>query len=87
MRGLAEIHGLLGAMVLVAALLPAASFGGDTDSVRLTEDGKATVRLVLDSDPDGLNRVVADDFVNVVERISGARIPEGGSDGLIPVYL
>lgn len=56
-------------------------------SVALVGDGTALARIVLDSDPDSLNRVVAEDVKGIVQRMTGASLPVGEAPGLLPIYL
>lgn len=77
------------ASILICMVLCAwASLGAHAATpVPMVSDGQALARIVLDSDPDPLNRVVADDVTGIVQRMTGASLPAGEVAGLLPIYI
>jgi len=72
--------------ITVAGLLICSGVFGQ-DTVAVVQDGEARACLVGDSNPDVRNREVLDDLTGIVQRMTGATLPHGKTEGLIPVYI
>ena len=57
------------------------------EPVAIVRDGKPVAGLVLDNRVDNLNRDTADDLVGIVQRMTGAVLSSGETDGLTPFYI
>lgn len=74
-------------MTALAGLCVSGAASVEDGSVVLVRDGKPAAYLVMGSSPDALERSAARDFVAIVERMTGARLPEEPQEGLIPIYI
>ena len=64
-------------VLLGACLLPVGVQGAESDAktVQLVERGSARASIILPGEPDELEQLAADELVEHVEKISGARLP------------
>ncbi|MBI3117490.1 MAG: DUF4838 domain-containing protein [Candidatus Hydrogenedentes bacterium] len=59
----------------------------DVPGAVLVRQGEVQACVVLDSNAQAENQAVAADFVRVMERMTGARLPEGQASGKLPIFV
>lgn len=60
---------------------------GASEPVAIVREGQAAAALVLDSHVAQLNREAADDFIGIVQRMTGAVIPASAAGDRTPIYI
>ncbi|GMU91891.1 MAG: hypothetical protein AMXMBFR4_09490 [Candidatus Hydrogenedentota bacterium] len=64
----------------------APAYGAEA-GLALVHDGRPLACVVLDDTPDARNREVANDFVAIVQRMTGATLPVERVDRMVPIHI
>ncbi|GMW02081.1 MAG: hypothetical protein AMXMBFR84_32170 [Candidatus Hydrogenedentota bacterium] len=80
------IHRVSSAFVLTTWALCTAVVS-NAETIPIVRNGQPTACIVLDNDAEGMNTEAANDFVAIINRISGATLAVNMQPGMVPIYV